>query len=117
MSGAEDPLTELREDIFRFLDQRDWWTMRTPRSLALALTGEVGELASALAWMSDDEILDGEDPHRSAIVDELADVCIYLVQLADLLSVDLLAAARTKMVQNERKHPRPDRGDGSAPVR
>ncbi|HJR39558.1 MAG TPA: nucleotide pyrophosphohydrolase [Nocardioidaceae bacterium] len=78
-----------------------------PKSLLLALVGEVGELSEIFQWLPADEAAEiaGRHPLRRDVEDELADVLLYLVRLADVLGVDLAAAAEGKMLSNAVKHP------------
>ena len=100
-------LTELREAMRSFTSERDWERFHDPKSLVLALVGEVGELAAEFQWLPADGAagLAAEEPRRTAISDELADVLLYLVRLADVLDIDLRAAAEAKLVKNAVKHP------------
>lgn len=95
-----------------FTDERGWHAFHDPKSLALALVGEVGELAAELQRLPAESAarLVNEEPRRTAVCDELADVLLYLVRLADVLDVDLNDAARAKMEKNARKHVAPDGG-------
>ena len=107
-------LEDLRRRLEDFAHARDWEQFHTPRNLVLALVGEVGELAELVQWRSDADLLreahgQASGPFRS----ELADILIYLVRLADVLGVDLEAAARDKVDSNERRYP-VDRSRGSA---
>ena len=92
-------LSELRERMRRFTDERDWGQFHDPKSLLLALVGEVGELSVLLQWLpaSDVKDLAARDPLKTRLGEELADVLIYLVRLADVLGCDLAAAARQKL--------------------
>ena len=100
-------LETLREDLRAFASARDWEQFHLPKNLVLALVGEVGELAELFQWRtpaeSDPSALDDET--RAAVADELADVLLYLVRLADVLDVDLRAAARAKMDHNAHRYP------------
>ncbi len=100
-------LTQLRDAMRSFTGARDWERFHDPKSLVLALVGEVGELAAEFQWLPADEAshLVGEEARRTAVSDELADVLLYLVRLADVLDIDLLAAAEAKLVKNAVKHP------------
>jgi NTP pyrophosphatase (non-canonical NTP hydrolase) len=100
-------LAELSQRIDDFLAARDWHRFHTPKNLAMALTGEVGELVEILQWLTPEEAARaGEDPDlRSRLEDELADVLIYLQSLAKVLKVDLLGAALAKVARNENRFP------------
>lgn len=102
---ANDGLTALRDLTRQFAGERDWQQFHTPKNLAMALSVEVAELAEHFQWLktgADDEL---DDARRTAIRHELADVLLYLVQLADKRGVDLYAAALEKMALNAVKYP------------
>jgi len=90
-----------------FSAERDWQRFHDPKSLALALVGEVGELAELLQWLPSDRAaeLARAEPLATRLGEELADVLIYLVQLADALGVDLDRAVPRKVVLAEEKFP------------
>ncbi len=92
-------LDEFRESYHQFIDERDWAQFHDPKSLLLALVGEVGELAELYQWVPADEAAQraGTEPLKTRTAEEVADVFIYLVGLADALGVDLLDAASRKL--------------------
>ena len=96
---SEDSLTGIRERMRDFTRQRDWEKFHDPKSLALALVGEVGELAELLQWLPSDQAsrLVQSDPLHTRLGEELSDVLIYLVRLADVCGVDLPEAVTLKM--------------------
>lgn len=98
-------LTELRDAMRAFTDERDWARFHDPKSLILALVGEVGELAELFQWLPADGAaeLAREDPLRRRAGEELADVVLYLVRLADVLDVDLAAVATAKLADSARR--------------
>jgi len=100
-------LSELRDAMRHFTDERDWHRFHDPKSLLLAMVGEVGELAAEFQWLAADEAIAAvcEEPRRTAVSDELADVLLYLVRLSDVLGIDLGSAARAKVSKNAIKHP------------
>jgi NTP pyrophosphatase (non-canonical NTP hydrolase) len=107
---APAPLVQvaaLQAALEQFTRQRDWSRFHSPKNLAMALTGEVGELVELFQWMTEAESRRaGEDARTArAVRDELADVMIYLVRLAAVLGVDLDEAVRTKMAANVLKYP------------
>ncbi|WP_034270215.1 nucleotide pyrophosphohydrolase [Haloechinothrix halophila] len=102
-------LDDLSQRLREFADARDWQRYHTPKNLAMALSGEVGELTALFQWLTPEESARWQDaPDFAANVrDELADVTIYLVRLADVLGVDLLDVAKTKLDRNEIRFPAP----------
>ncbi|GGI09387.1 nucleotide pyrophosphohydrolase [Egicoccus halophilus] len=99
-------MADLRQTLRAFARERDWEQFQTPKNLVMALSGEVGELTEIFQWLTAEESAAVMEGGRSADVeDELADVLIYLVRLADVLGVDLVAAAQAKMIRNETRFP------------
>ncbi len=109
-----DALIELRDALRVFARERDWSRHHTPKNLAMALIVEAAELVEQFQWLSAEESqLRQDGAKREAVRDELADVLIYLVELADVLEVDLITAAREKIVKNARKYPALKSGIGT----
>jgi NTP pyrophosphatase (non-canonical NTP hydrolase) len=102
-----DSLGDLAASVRGFTGVRDWERYHTPKNLAMALAGEVGELVACFQWLTPEE--SGRvmhDPGTAADVEsELADVLQYLIRLADVLGVDLAEAVRRKMRLNETRFP------------
>jgi dCTP diphosphatase len=111
-------LSELRERMRRFADDRDWGQFHDPKSVILALVGEVGELAELFQWLPADSAREQarSEPLRTRAGEEMADVLLYLVLLADVLGIDLADAARRKIADSERRFP-PGAVTGRAPER
>jgi dCTP diphosphatase len=97
----------LEQVLNEFADARDWRRFHSPKNLAMALTGEVGELVEIFQWRSEQESwLVAQSPETAEHVrQELADVALYLVRLASVLGVDLNAAIQDKLVLNAQKYP------------
>ncbi len=111
-------LEVLRQRMRRFADERDWGRFHDPKSVLLALVGEVGELAELFQWLPAGQArsLARDEPLRTRAGQEMADVLLYLVLLADVLNIDLAAAAQAKMDDSERRYP-PGQVAGRAPDR
>ncbi|NNG37182.1 MazG-like family protein [Nakamurella aerolata] len=92
-------LEKLSASIHEFVEDRDWGQFHDPKSLLIALTGEVGEVAELLQWLPADRAAElvRDAPLSGQIRDELADVLIYLIQLAEACGVELVAAATAKL--------------------
>lgn len=100
-------LVQLREAMRAFTAARDWERFHDPKSLLLALVGEVGELAELFQWLpaEDTKKLAAEEPLRTRAGEEMADVVLYLVRLADVLDIDLRESCERKLRLNTKKHP------------
>jgi dCTP diphosphatase len=100
-------LDDLAAELRRFAEERDWEQFHTPKNLAVALAEEVGELLEHVQWGSDAELAArfGTASGREGVAEEMADVFIYLVRLADVLGIDLLDAAAAKIAANAARYP------------
>lgn len=100
-----DPFRDLRDALRAFAAERDWDPFHSPRNLATALAVEAAELLEPFQWLDDAQARDLPPETRAAVEEEMADVLLYLVRLADKLDVDLEQAARVKMARNAEKYP------------
>jgi len=102
----------LRDMLRKFVAERDWDQFHSPKNLASALSVEAAELLEHFQWLTEAESHRLAPEKLAQVRDEMADVLVYLVRLADKLEVDLLDAAAQKMAQNAKKYPA-DRVRGS----
>lgn len=105
--GDRAGMKHLSDRIRLFADERNWQQFHTPKNLAMALAGEVGELLAEFQWLTPEESSQVMG-HREAgprVQSEIADVMIYLTRLADVLSIDLIEAAHTKLDDSARRYP------------
>ena len=105
--STPDSLTALRDAARAFAAARDWEQYHTPKNLAMALSVEAAEIVEHFQWLKTGEASELDAVAREGVQQELADVLLYLVQLADKLDVDLYSAALAKMQLNALKYPAP----------
>ncbi len=105
MTRRPDSLEDLRARLAAFAAARDWDQFHNPKNLAMALSGEAGELLEHFQWLTFDEAASLPRAARDEVALECADVLLFLVRLADKLGIDLAAAARRKLVLNAKKYP------------
>lgn len=91
-------IKQLTEEMHKFVSAMGWYDSgsrrpQTPRNLAISLNLEACEVLEHFQW--DDQLLDPDD-----LADELADVTLYLLQLASLSSIDLEQAVLHKLNKN-----------------
>jgi NTP pyrophosphatase (non-canonical NTP hydrolase) len=108
-----DALQEIARRLRRFATERDWEQFHSPKNLAMALTAEVGELVEHFQWVTEEESRNLPPEKTEQVRQELADVLLYLVRLADQLGVNLVQAAHEKVESNEDRYP-VERARGSA---
>jgi dCTP diphosphatase len=99
-------LEQLRRQVADFALERDWDQFHSVRNLILALVGEVGEVAEIVQWVGDDGMEDLlSSDGRKRLAQELSDVLIYLVRIADRSGIDLAEAVTEKLAENDEKYP------------
>jgi dCTP diphosphatase len=103
--AAPAALTALQARLRAFAQARDWEQFHNPKNLAMALVAEAGELVEQFQWLSAAQSSALSAAQREAVRLELADVFIYLLRLADVLGIDLTAAAQDKIAINETRYP------------
>lgn len=102
-----DSLPALIAEVRRFRDERDWSQFHTPKNLAAAIAIEAAELQERFLWKSDKEIERDlkDNAKRDAVVEEVADVLLFALLLADRLDIDVGKAIADKLASNEQKYP------------
>ena len=98
-------LADLAATLQRFADDRDWEQFHSPKNLVMALSVEVAELSEHFQWLTQQQSLQLSPDQKQAVGEELADVLIYLVRLADRLDIDLLVETEKKIALNAKKYP------------
>ena len=108
-----DSLRDLAQQLDQFAKDRDWQQFHSPKNLASALVVEAGELLEHFQWLTEAQSRALSPEKRDAVGAEVADVLLYLIQLASALRVDPIAAAQAKLKLNELKYP-VDRAHGNS---
>ena len=98
-------LDELAARLAEFARERDWDQFHAPKNLAMALAGEVGELLEHFQWLTEQQSRNLPEAKRVAVGEEIADVLLYLLRLADVLQIDVADATRRKLQLNAEKYP------------
>ena len=99
---SETDLESLRTAVAAFRDDRDWAQFHTPKDLAMALSIEASELLELFLWQKES---DSVRPDRlESVQQEMADIFIYLLSMADTLDVDLAEAVKRKLDENAQKY-------------
>lgn len=98
-------LEALKLRIRRFAQRRDWEQFHSPKNLAMALGGEVGELLELFQWLTEQQSKKLPPVVLKAVAREIADIQIYLLRLVDVLGIDLISAVSSKVRENARRYP------------
>lgn len=100
-----DSLELLKLAMRQFAQDREWEQFHSPKNLSMALAGETAELLDCFRWLTEEASYELDDGQMSAVKDELADVLLFTVRLADKLNVDLFSAAKDKIAKNAERYP------------
>jgi len=105
--AREATLAELVAAVCRFRDARDWAQFHTPKNLAAATAIEAAELQERFLWKTDAEVERdlADAAGRAGVADEIADVVMFAMLLADRLGIDLATAITAKLAANAAKYP------------
>jgi dCTP diphosphatase len=98
-------LQALTQSLRDFAKERDWEQFHSPKNLAAALTVEVAELLEHFQWITEEQSRNLSFDKKDQVAQEAADVFLYLLQICDKLGIDLLEAARLKLIANGEKYP------------
>ena len=97
----QDTIAKIR----KFRDERDWKKFHDPKNLAVSISVEAAELLELFQWMSGEEATRYADENRERVSEEIADVAIYLIELADITGIDIAQAIEAKLEKNAKKYP------------
>jgi len=95
----------LKRRLEVFAEERDWDQYHSPKNLSMALIIEASELMEHFQWLTQEQSKNLLPEKLEEVEQELADIFIYLMRIAQKLDVDLFAAAQKKMDVNEEKYP------------
>jgi NTP pyrophosphatase (non-canonical NTP hydrolase) len=99
-------INNIQRELSDFADGRDWDQFHNPKNLAMALSVEASELVEIFQWLTPEqaeEIMSSSESEH--VKEEIADVMIYLLRMADKLDVDLECAVADKIIKNTKKYP------------
>ena len=95
-------MKNIYEKVLEFRDQRDWKKYHNGKDLAISISLEANELLENFQWKSSEEAIHDT---KQNIKEEMADILIYLVQMADKLEIDLEEEVFRKLEKNAEKYP------------
>jgi len=100
-----ETLDHLKTRLREFAVVRDWEQFHSPKNLAMALIVEAAELVEHFQWLTEEQSATLPSDKHAEVEQELADIQIYLIRLADRLNIDLEQAVNAKIALNERRYP------------
>ena len=102
---SNNPFENIKLKLRDFAEQRDWDQFHSPKNLSMALNVEAAELLEHFQWLTEQQSSSLDENTLSEVADEIADIQVYLIRLADKLGVDIVAATEAKIVKNAEKYP------------
>ncbi len=98
-------LEKIKKIITEFASERNWDKYHTPKNLSMALSVEASELVEIFQWLTQEESKNIDSKDIQSVKDEIADILIYLIRIADKLDIDLEKAVLEKIKKNGEKYP------------
>ena len=107
MSDSETTVAQLRDRLWAFASEREWFKFHKPKNLAMAIAIEAAELMEHFQWVDvgESEKMCFDQERLDAVSQELADVICYALSLANVLAIDVSNAVAAKVEHNSRKYP------------
>jgi len=99
-------IKSIQKQLADFANERDWDQFHNPKNLAMALSVEASELVEIFQWLTPkqaESIMSTDENEH--VKEEMADIMIYLIRMADKLNIDLERAVTDKIVKNGKKYP------------
>ena len=106
MSDQQMTLEDLKERVATFVRERDWEQFHAPKNLSMSIAIEAAELMEHFQWLSVEQSQQLDRSALSEIGEELADIVIYCLSLANTLKLDLTETVLAKLAKNIRKYPK-----------
>ena len=102
---SEHALEQIKLKLREFAADRDWDQFHSPKNIAMALNVEAGELQEHFQWLTELQSKQLDTETLDEVAEEIADVQLYLIRLADKLDIDIVASTLKKMEKNAKKYP------------
>lgn len=106
MSDQQTTLHDLKERMATFVRERDWEQFHSPKNLSMSIAIEAGELMEHFQWLTVEQSEQLDPDALQEIGEELADIVLYSLSMANHLQIDLAETVMAKMAKNERKYPK-----------
>lgn len=100
-------LPDIQYKLRKFAEVRNWDQFHSPKNLSMALAAEAAELLEIFQWLTEEQSKDiiNSEKELAQVKEEISDVFIYLVRLADKLNIDIEKEVLAKIALNEKKYP------------
>ncbi|HOD41380.1 MAG TPA: nucleotide pyrophosphohydrolase [Candidatus Wallbacteria bacterium] len=111
-------IAELKSVMKNFVREREWDKYHDPKNLSMSIAIEAAELMELFQWIKNEEAMavNKESPLYKEACDEISDIILYCLSLANVLKIDLSSAIINKVEKNVKKYPKElCRGDYKKP--
>lgn len=107
MNDTKNSINDLKKLISKFVNDRKWAEYHSPKNLAMSISIEAAELMEIFQWLSTEEAknIDKNSEEFIHLKEELADVMIYCLSLANQLDIDVSMSIGDKLEKNAIKYP------------
>ena len=105
MDDSATTIQQLKDEITKFADERDWEQFHTPKNLCMSIAIEAAELMEHFQWIRPEEVAGFDDAKKLEVQEELADVVAYCIAFANTMNIDIAQAFKHKMARNREKYP------------
>ena len=102
---ADTDFDRIKQKVRQFVVERDWDQFHSPKNLSMALIVEAAEMVEHFQWLTEEQSSNLSPEKLAEVEQELADIQVYLISLAEKLKLDLIAAVEKKLVLNAQKYP------------
>jgi len=106
MTDDQMTLQELKDRVATFVRERDWEQFHTPKNLSMSIAIEAAELMEHFQWLTVEQSQQLDETAQLEIGEELADIVIYSLSLANALKIELAETVLAKLAKNIRKYPK-----------
>ena len=91
ISDTNTTISQLRAEVDQFVQERDWGKYHTPKNLGMSIAIEAAEIMEHFQWHSSEQTVDlvQEPKFKKMVADELADVLVYCLILANQAEIDI----------------------------
>lgn len=104
-SDKETCIEDIRGEIRKFVQDRQWEKYHTPKNIAMALSVEAAELLEHFQWLTPEESCRLPEEIAREVREEIADVVTYALELCNVMDIDLASVMAAKFKKNEKKYP------------
>ena len=107
MNSKNNIIKKIQKKQSKFADDREWDKFHTPKNLSMALSVEISELIEIFQWITNEEIISNmkNTKFKESVSDEIADIFLYLIRIAEKLNIDIEKSVLNKLKKNEKKYP------------